>query len=625
MKARAIRLHGTRWSFAALLALFVMGVHAGTDGRTAPLFDDLGTHHMPITTAAPLAQRYYDQGLILAYGFNHAEAARSFREAQRLDPNCAMCFYGEALVLGPNINKPMDPADAAQAVAAVNQAQALAGGASPREQALIAALATRYADPAPADRTTLDQAYADAMATVVARYPDDLDAATFYAESLMDLMPWSYYTEDGAEKPLTKRVVALLEGILARNPDHPGAIHFYIHAVEASQAPGRAEGPADRLGKLVPGSGHLVHMPSHIYLRIGRYHDATVANELASKADESYINQCRVQGFYPALYYPHNIHFMCTRRVSRTQCHGTGSRTQARRQRAGGLDCRYPAHRAVLAVPLFGYIRFARWDDVLAERQPREDHRFATAMWHAARGVAFAAKGDHVAAASARDAYREAAQAYGPDAYEKYGYPADKLLAIAGHLLEAAVAGAAGDDAVLVSAFEQAIVIEDALPYMEPPYWFFPTRQLLGHALLARDRAVDAEAVFRRDLELAPNNGWSLGGLAASLAAQGRGDEATAVRGFRPGLGTGQALRGTYPLFLSPTAEIGAGASRAGAGSIIVPRVSSASGCVRRGPHRPPTPREPMDEDTPDHEKTQITCRARRRCRRVRRARRTVC
>ncbi|MGH7804769.1 MAG: hypothetical protein ACREQJ_10505, partial [Candidatus Binatia bacterium] len=274
------------------------------EGADAPLFNDLGSHHYPVTTTSKLAQRYFDQGLILAWGFNHAEAARSFREAQRLDPKCAMCSWGEAYVLGPNINKPMDEADAVPAWKALQAAKAAAKNAGPKEQALIEALSKRYAEKAPKDRSGLDKDYAAAMRKVAKAYPDDLEVQTIFAESLMDTMPWNYYEKGGAPKPATKEVVAALESVMAREPRHAGAIHLYIHAVEASSTPERAEAPADRLADLVPGAGHLVHMPSHIYFRVGRYQDANEANDRAATADESYISQCLAQGFYPALYYP---------------------------------------------------------------------------------------------------------------------------------------------------------------------------------------------------------------------------------------------------------------------------------------------------------------------------------
>lgn len=517
--------------FALALLAASLAVEAASDGRPAPLFDDLGDHHASVTTVSVEAQRYFDQGLVLNYGFNHAEAVRSFRAAQRLDPACAMCFWGEAMALGPNINKPMDPADAPAARAAIDRALALAAQVTPRERALIEAMSLRYAVPAPADRSALDAAFANAMAGVAARYPNDLDTVTLYAEALMDLMPWDYYDADGRAKPRTDDVVAVLEGVLARNPDHPGAIHLYIHIVEPSSTPARAEAGADRLADLVPGSGHLVHMPSHIYLRVGRYKDATAINERAAAADESYIEQCRAQGFYPALYYPHNLHFLwyTASLEGRSEAAIAAARKLADNVPAG-LIGDIPLIEQFLAVPQYGLIRFARWDAVLAEPEPRREHRFAHAMWQAARAVAYGARGEVEAARAAATAHAAEAGAYGADAYQTYGYPADVLLAIAGRLAAAGVAGAEGRDDAVIAALEAAVALEDGLPYMEPPYWFFPNRQLLGAALLARGRAAAAEAVYRADLERVPLNGWSLSGLAAALDAQGRGEEATTVR-----------------------------------------------------------------------------------------------
>lgn len=515
--------------YPALILLLSVAVQATE--RPAPLFDDLGDHRAPITTAAPDAQRYFDQGLILSYGFNHAEAVRSFRAAQQLDPSCAMCFWGEAYALGPNINKPMDPADVPTARTAIARAAELAATATPRERALIDAMAVRYGKPGYDDRGALDAAYAEAMAKIVAQYPDDLDAATLYAEALMDLMPWAYYTEEGEPKPSTNVVIGTLESILQRNPEHPGAIHFYIHAVEASSTPERAEAGADRLGKLVPGSGHLVHMPSHIYLRVGRYNDATRANELAAAADESYINQCRAQGFYPALYYPHNVHFLwyTSSLEGRSEVALAAARKLADNVPVD-LIGDIPLIEQFLAVPMFGLVRFARWEEVLKEPEPREDHRFARAMWHAARATALAALEQTIEAKSERSAHAELAAVFGPDAYERYGYPADVLLSIAGEVADAGIARASGDDAALIAHLEQAVALEDGLPYMEPPYWFFPNRQLLGAALSALGRHADAAAVYRADLEKVPLNGWSLHGLAEALEALGQSTEAQQAR-----------------------------------------------------------------------------------------------
>lgn len=500
------------------------------DTRPAPLFDDLGDYEVAITTKSPDAQRYFNQGMMLAWGFNHAEAVRSFRAAQALDPACAMCFWGEAFALGPNINKPMDPADAPAASAAAAKADELRESITPREQAYVDAMVKRYTAVAPGNRRPLDKAFSDAMGEVVDRFPDDLDAAAIHAEAMMNLMPWDYFTADGEPKPLTTAVISTLESILARNPDHAGAIHLYIHAVEASRTPERAEAGADRLGKLVPGSGHLVHMPSHIYLRVGRYHDATKANELAALADESYINQCRAQGFYPALYYPHNVHFLWyTASLEGRSGIAIPTARKLADQVPVDLIDDVPLIEQFLAVPQYGLIRFGRWDAVLAEPKPAPKLKFATAMWHAARGIAYAAKGDLENAHAEQRLFAGSASWFGADAFATYGYPAHELLTIARHLLAAGIASASDHVDQMIGEFHAAIEIEDALPYMEPPYWFFPNRQLLGYALLKRGRVAEAEAAFRDDLKKVPSNGWSLSGLIKSLTLQDKAHAAEAL------------------------------------------------------------------------------------------------
>ncbi len=294
-----------------LLATLTVTSHSKAQTKPgAPLFNDLGNHRHPISTKSPQAQRYFNQGLILAYGFNHGEAKRSFEEAIRLDPSCAMCYWGVAIALGPNINKPMDAADVPLAWDALQAAKRLSSNASEKERAYIKALESRYSPQPVSDRQALDLAYANAMREVMKSYSQDLDAATLFAEALMDTMPWAYYLEDRRPKAVTEELIKALELVIAKDPQHPGANHFYIHAVEASSYPERALPSAKRLGSIAPGAGHLVHMPSHIYLRVGRYHDATLANEEAVKADQSYITQCRAQGFYPIAYYPHNQHFL---------------------------------------------------------------------------------------------------------------------------------------------------------------------------------------------------------------------------------------------------------------------------------------------------------------------------
>ena len=538
---RTTRIGAAGWAIACAAALACGGGASrppADEGRrvlppgaSAPLFNDLGDHHRAVSTRSELAQRYFDQGLVLTYGFNHAEAARSFREAQRLDPSCAMCFWGEAYALGPNINKPMDPEDNPRAWQASRAALAAAGGAAPVERALIEALSARYAEQAPADRSGLDRAYADAMRPVAAAYPDDADVQALFAEALMDTMPWNYYAPDGAEKPETREVVATLERALALDPDHPGAIHFYIHAVEPSGAPERAEAPADRLQTLVPGAGHLVHMPAHIYLRVGRYHDASRANELAAAADETYISQCRAQGFYPASYYPHNLDFL---QASAGFEGRSAVALDAARRLVGTLPpetvAEFPSTEELLPRQLFALARFGRWEEILAEPEPPAGLRYLTGMYRYARGVALAATGR----AGAARAELEQVRALGKELSRSdltflSGSSPAQLLEIAALVLEARIAGAGGDWAAAVAPLRTAVARQDALPYTEPPPWYFPVREALGHALLQAGRAAEAEAVFAEQLERTPDNGWSLYGLAASLRAQGKAEAAEAA------------------------------------------------------------------------------------------------
>jgi tetratricopeptide (TPR) repeat protein len=492
-------------------------------GATAPLFNDLGDHTRSVTTRSPLAQRYFDQGLVLTYGFNHAEAARSFREAQRLDPNCAMCFWGEAYVLGPNINKPMDPADAPRAREASEEALRNAASASPVERALASALSRRYAAEAPADRSGLDRAYADAMRSVARSYPDDADVQALFAEALMDTMPWDYYLPDNSPKPETVEAAAALERALEIEPNHPGAIHYYIHAMEAV-TPERAEAGADRLRTLAPGAGHLVHMPSHIYLRVGRYNDASLANQKAAAADESYITQCRAQGFYPAAYYPHNIDFLAASAAFE-------GRSQIAIEAARKLVANIPPEQ-IEAIPpveefspkyLYTLARFGRWETILAQPQPDPDLRYALGAWHYARGLAFAAHGQIPEARAslaevrvARDWWEEQDMVFFSNSSP------EQLLEIASLVLAARIDGAQGNWAKGVPSLEAAVTLQDALPYTEPPPWYFPTREALGDVLLRSGRPAEAEVVFRKQLEKTPRNGWSLFGLAESLRAQGK-------------------------------------------------------------------------------------------------------
>ena len=493
----------------------------------APLFEGMGSYHMPITTADPDAQRYFDQGMVLAFGFNHAESIRSFRAAQTLDPSCAMCFWGEALATGPNINVTsngkaiMAPAERASARAAIDQALELMDGVTAKEQDWIRALDQRYDGQADTPRDPLDRAWANALADMASRYPDDTTVASVYAEALMNTMPWDYWGPDGEAKPDTQAVIASLEAVMAADPDHPLALHLYIHALEASSNAAKAEPAADRLADLVPGSGHLVHMPSHIYFRVGRYQDSALANIRAAEVDEAYIAQCNAQGFYPALYYPHNIHFLWASATMQGQ--SALSLDSARRVvanvRVEQVE-QFPTIQFFRTVPMLSLVRFARWEEILEEPEPYEPFAFARAIWHYGRGVAHAALGD----AEAARIELAAIEGLEPEVDEIFMgnvYPARDLLEIAKSLLRGEMAYRSGDAANAVLAFEEAVSLQDALPYTEPPFWYYPTRQSLGAALLASNRLAEAQAVFEEDLEQYPMNGWSMFGLAETLRRQG--------------------------------------------------------------------------------------------------------
>ena len=500
------------------------------DGAGAPLFNDLGDFHRTVTTDSELAQRYFDQGLVLAYGFNHAESYRAFQEASAQDPGCAMCAWGEAYVLGPNINKPMDDADVPAAFEAARRAGELARHATPVEQALIGALAQRYAEAPVPDRAPLDLAYANAMREVAARFPDDVDVQTLFAEALMDTMPWNYYVDPHTPKPEAQELIAALEAVIAQDPEHVGALHLYIHAVEPSSTPGRAEAAADQLGPLSPGAGHLVHMPSHVYLRIGRYHDASVANEKAAAADESYITQCRAQGFYPAAYYPHNIHFLYASAAFEGR---SAVSIEAARKLGANMTpeivAAVPISEEFAPMELYALARFGRWDELLAAPAPHADWRYATGVWHYTRGMALAATGRLDAAREelARVRALAADPALAGVTFASGSTPV-QLLTIGGNVLEARIAGAEDDHERAIALLRQAVAEQDALPYTEPPPWYLPNREALGAALLAAGRPAEAEEVFTRQLEYTPRNGWSLTGLVASQHAQGKTGAASA-------------------------------------------------------------------------------------------------
>lgn len=495
----------------------------------APLFDGMGEYHRPITTKETLAQRYFNQGMVLTFGFNHAEAIRSFRAAQRLDPSCAMCFWGEALATGPNINVTskgravMSDEQRLAAHAAISKAMDLRMGASAGEARLIEAQAARYNGDPSTERYPLDQAYADAMGRYVTQFPEDDDAAAIYAESLMNLMPWDYWSDQGAPKDDTRKIIASLERILERSPNHPLALHLYIHAVEASAAPGVAEDEADRLLTLVPGSGHLVHMPSHIYWRIGRYDDAAKANIKAAAVDEDYIAACNAQGFYPAAYYPHNIHFLwaASSMSGQSTMALDAARKLATNVRMEQIE-QFPTVEFFKTIPLLTLVQFGKWDDILSLSEPPTPRDYSTAILSYARGIAMVHKGNLSGAEAELSRLTKLKDTVQIRFLDGADYPASTLLNIANNLLEGEIALASGSQDKAISAFEHAVSLQDELPYMEPPFWYYPTRQSLGQALLEIDRPEDAEKVYREDLEDYPRNGWSMAGLIASLEAQNK-------------------------------------------------------------------------------------------------------
>ncbi len=503
----------------------------------APLFDGLGTHQHTITTKDPGAQRYFNQGLILAFAFNHAESIRSFKAAQRLDDTCAMCYWGEALATGPNINVTsngkaiMSEAERKKSYASLQAAIARKNNASAQEQAYIDALTSRYNGDPSTPREPLDRAYAEAMGKVAAIYPEDMDAAALYAESLMNTMPWNYWADNGAPRPDTKRVITSLERVLEATPNHPLAIHLYIHAVEASSTPARAEAPADRLAELIPGAGHMVHMPAHIYWRVGRYHDASNANIKAALVDEAYIAQCNAQGFYPALYYPHNIHFLWA--ASTMEGRSALSIESALRV-AKNVNIeqvkQFPTIEFFRTIPLLSYVRFGKWDEIMKHTPEPEGFIYSKGITHYARGVAYAARGDIDAARKEQQAISPLLASESITTLDTFSFPASILLTIADNLLLGEIALTQKDYATAITHYERAVTLQDSLPYTEPPFWYYPTRQSLGQALLLTERYADAEAVYREDLEHFPRNGWSMNGLIQALVEQGKTDDANNVK-----------------------------------------------------------------------------------------------
>jgi tetratricopeptide (TPR) repeat protein len=508
--------------------------HVSHSASVAPdrvvLYDSLGTYSYPITTASPEAQRWFDQGLRLLYGFNHHEAQKAFREAARLDPGCAMCYWGIAMTQGSNYNSPTDPDREKAALAAIQQAQRLAAGATPPERALIQALARRHSPDPTAKRETLDQAYADAMRDVARQFPNDLEAGTLFADAMMNLRPWNLWTREGGPQPGTAELVQTLERVLSRNPNHPGALHLYIHAVEASPEPRRAEAAADRLLNLMPGAGHLVHMPSHIYWRVGRYADAVAANAAAVKADRAYFKTARASQIYQGLYYPHNLDFIW----QSASMQGRSAETiRAAREFAEAappeMIKEMPDMETAPVAPLVALARFGRWDEVLRYPAPPREWPYVRGIWHYARGLAFNAKGQPSEARQELTELEAVLRTVPPERTLAFFFRTKNILQLAANVLAGEIAAKAGDHAVAERLLRAAVEEQDTHWFSEPPPWYFPVRQSLGAVLLQAGRAREAEQVYREDLRWNPGNGWSLLGLAQSLQAQGRVTEAAQV------------------------------------------------------------------------------------------------
>ena len=497
----------------ALLALALSAPRATHD--TVPLYTNLGNHHHEITTKVPQAQQFFDQGLRLVFGFNHAEAIRAFNEGIRLDPDCAMCYWGKALAYGPHVNAPMDSASGVAAYSAAQNALAHLPRASALERDYVRTVAKRYAAAPPANRAPLDSAYARAMGDLVRKSPDDLEAATLYAEALMDLRPWNYWKMPAGEPyPGTLEIVSQLERVLQSNPNHPGACHYYIHAVEAVH-PEKAIACAERVAGLMPGDGHMVHMAAHIYIRVGRYADAIESNVHAVHTDESYIEDQRPMGVYPIGYYPHNLHFLS---FAATMAGRSATAIDAARKLLTKTDLQVARQVPMVQsfVPFLDLtlVTFGRWDDVLQQPLPPTDLHYASTMAHYARGVAFAATGKSAEAAAELDAVKQAATAATGE-----GKP---VLEIAMHALMGEIAARRGQLDEAITHFQAARGIEDGILYFEPPLWYYPIRHSLGALFLRAGRPAEAEQVYREDLKRFPENGWALFGLLQALRAQGK-------------------------------------------------------------------------------------------------------
>ena len=494
------------------------------------LLEGLGEFHLPVKTSVTEAQKFFDQGLILVYGFNHDEAARAFRRAAELDPRMAMAHWGLAMALGPNYNETtISPERMKAAHEAVRRGLALADGGPAHERAYLEALSKRFSADPSADQPKLWVAYRDAMAELVRRYPDDTEAATLWADAAMILNAWRLFDGAGRPAPGTDEIISTLEAVLRRAPEHIGAHHLYIHAVEASAAPERALLSADRLAALSPAAGHLVHMPAHIYMRTGDYARAAQSNEWAAKADQEYLDRGGRRGIYTAGYYSHNLHFL----AAAYSMQGDYARAAASARRLEANVSHYikemPFFESFMPTGVLISVRFGRWDDVLKSPEPAASAPISNAFWHWGRAMALASTGKTAEAEAARKTF--AAKAAAIPADSSYGQnTTGAVFKIAEHFLHARLARARGDHKAAVNFLRDAVAAEDALAYDEPPGWYHPlSRESLGGALLLDGRPAEAEAVFREDLRRNRRNGRSLYGLSQALRAQGKTREAELV------------------------------------------------------------------------------------------------
>ncbi len=503
------------------------------EDQRAPLFDDLTDLGLAVTAETAEVKRYVNQGLVLAYGFNHAEAARSFHYATRLEPDCPMAHWGYAYVLGPNYNAGMEADNYARAYEAVQRGRELVKTmGTPKEKALIEALSLRYSAEAPADRSSLDKAYAEAMRRVQRDFPEDADVGTLFAESLMDLHPWQLWDKEGNPESWTPEILGVLDGVLARHPGHPGANHLYIHAIEASHTPEKGLASARRLGAgLVPGAGHLVHMPSHIYIRTGNYHEGSVANREAVKVDSSYITACRAQGAYPLIYHPHNYHFLAA--TATLEGNSAWAIDAAKRTaRHADNDLIKVPQLGLLqhfySIPDFVLVKFGHWDAILSALDVRRDLSYPKLIRHYARGMAYLGKEDVAAAREELAALRALLPEQSIDSMVIGVNPARSVASIAERVLAGEIEAGSGRQEDGITLLRQAVAMEDALSYMEPPDWFFSVRHHLGAVLVDAGQYQEAIEIYEQDLRTFPKNGWALHGLQA--AYRGLGDGAQVER-----------------------------------------------------------------------------------------------